>query len=119
MLRTASNRRQCAFLGCTHTDHLHDVSRSLRLEALKNRVYIPNRTRVCARHESEYVWNNFQGKDRRSKFTTKQVNEMVHSLCDSIDVYNSPGEFSIIYLLIFNLYQNCMRTLFLTFRCTI
>lgn len=109
------NRRRCNFPGCTQSVELHDVPRALRLRALKNNVYIPNRARVCARHNAQYMWNNVQGNGRKDKFTEKQINEMIHLLCNSIlrNVYDSPGIYHIFINFIF--YCNDIITLFSIF----
>lgn len=83
LLRTITNRLRCTFPGCTRTNGLHDISRLLRFKALKNKVYIPNRARVCARHMTEDRWNTLQGEGKKYKFTAKQINEMINLFCDS------------------------------------
>lgn len=94
-MRTVSNRQHCTFSGCTQINGLRNAPRSIRLKALQNKVYIPNQARVCTRHMSEDAWNTLHGVGRRTKFTAKQINEMIQLLTDSIkrNLCDSAGEF--------------------------
>lgn len=94
LLKTSSNRRSCTFPTCARQNGLHDISHSLRLKAFKNRIYIPNRSRVCVEHMSGVIWDNFQGNNRTNRFTANQINEMIKFFRDSMNILIMPGDFS-------------------------
>lgn len=59
----------------------------------QTKIYIPNGARACDTHLSEILWSTIdRNTTQRSKFTTKQIEDLIELLRDSgTKVTNNPG----------------------------
>lgn len=84
-MRTPANRRRCTFPNCNERDRLHNVKRKIRFKILKaKKICIPDGARVCEEHSQIDTWNNLNSNtDQLTKFSAKQVEDMLQLLSDS------------------------------------
>lgn len=85
MVKTATNRRRCTFPHCNNMDRLHNVGQKIRFKVLKQtKICIPDGARVCEQHLQMNEWSTLNGHtDHITKFSAKQVEDMIQLLTDS------------------------------------